>query len=102
MPGVRPSESWRDWNEQSFSQSGREGGGVGGGVFISKIRSQSHAASHLWTYFVRCYQRRPGRAAKRDTIVDWPLRLSARALRTDAERRRFRRLFSTEVRAGLA
>ena len=48
MPGVRPSESWRDWNEQSFSQSGREvGGGVAGGVFISKFHSQSHAASPL-------------------------------------------------------
>jgi hypothetical protein len=53
MPGVRPSESWRDWNEQSFSQSGREGGGgVFGGVFISKFHSQSHAASHVWTHFV--------------------------------------------------
>ena len=74
MPGVRPSESWRDWNEQSFSQSGRDGGGVVGGVFISKIYSQSHAASHLWTYFVRSVQRPPGRAAKRDTMLDWPLR----------------------------
>src|SRR2546421_2691840 len=70
MPGVRPAESWRDWNEQSFSQSGRGvGGGVFGGVFISKFHSQSHAASHLWTYFVRCYPRRPGRGRSRTGII---------------------------------
>src|SRR6476659_7626912 len=45
MPGVRPSETWRDWNQQSFRQSRREvRGGVVGGDFISKIHSQSHPA----------------------------------------------------------
>jgi len=41
---MRPGESWRDWNEQSFSQSGCDGvTGAPGGVFIPAFYSQSHA-----------------------------------------------------------
>src|SRR5207237_7405993 len=44
IPGIRPGESWRDWNEQSFSQSGCDGAtGAAGEVFIPSFHSQSHA-----------------------------------------------------------
>src|SRR5437899_1389992 len=53
-----PGESWRDWKEQSFSQSGCDGAtGVTGGVFIPPFHSQSHAEMVPRADFVSAYLR---------------------------------------------